>query len=300
MTSSLCTIIFQNWHLSLLYIEKRMSVSSRPASPTRFSGVPSFVLAMFLTVAYVETFALWRWLGSLLSSREASAVPFVVTGLVLAAAVGMGFVLRRRKMRVQWGVVLLGVAIAVVSLFLSDPRFPAKRIHIVEYGLLAIVVRHAFSYRLDGARLLWASVVVTALLGCHEELLQGLHPLRTFGPADFARNAVAAVAGGLIGHGLHLFQRQIRASQDISSALSLETVVVLLGAGLLLLSLAAFRSDWIPWWTIAPLLAAGAVWVRRFGAWTGGFLHPVALGFWLCQTMSLYPLLSNVSPLVLH
>ncbi len=277
-----------------------MSVSSPVTSLTRFAGVPSFVLAMFLTVAYVETFALWRWLGTLVSPAAASGVPFVVTGLVLAAAVGMGFIIRRRNIRVQWASVLLGVVIAVVSLFLSDPRFPAKRIHIVEYGILAIVVRHAFSYRLDGARLLWATVAVTALLGCHEELLQGLHPLRTFGPADFARNGVAAVAGGLIGHGLHLFQREIRANQDVSSALSLETVVVLLGAGLLLLSLAAFRSDWIPWWTLAPLLAAGAVWVRRFGAWTGGFLHPVALGFWLCQTMSLYPLLSNVSPLVLH
>ncbi len=277
-----------------------MSVSSPVTSLTRFAGVPSFVLAMFLTVAYVETFALWRWLGTLVSPAAASAVPFVVTGLVLAAAVGMGFIIRRRNIRVQWGVVLLGIAIAVVSLFLSDPRFPAKRIHIVEYGVLAIVVRHAFSYRLGGAQLLWASVVVTALLGCHEELLQGLHPLRTFGPGDISRNAAAALAGGLIGHGLCLFQKQARGREDVSPTLSLETVAVLLGAGLLLLSLAAFRSDWIPWWTMAPLLAAGAVWVRRFGAWTGGFLHPIALGFWLCQSMSLYPLISNVSPLVLH
>lgn len=274
-----------------------MSVSS-PHS--RFSGVPTFVLALFLTVAYVQTFALWRWLGTLVSSRAASAFPFVLTGLVLAAAVAMGLVIRRRDIRVQWGVVLLGVAIAVASLFLSDPQFPAKRIHIVEYGLLAIVVRHAFSYRLDGTRLLWASVVVTALLGCHEELLQGLHPLRTYGPDDIARNVAAAVAGGLIGHGLHLFQRNVRDSQSVSQALSLETLAVLVGAGLLLFSLAAFRSDWIPWWTLAPLLAAGAVWCRRFGVWTGGLLHPVSLGFWLCQTMSLYPLLSNVSPLVLH
>ena len=277
-----------------------MPVSSPVTGPTRFAGVPSFVLAMFLTVAYVETFALWRWLGTLVSPAVASAVPFVATGLVLAAAVGMGLIIRRRNIRVQWGVVLLGVAIAVVSLFLSDPRFPAKRIHIVEYGVLAIVVRHAFSYRLDGTPLLWATVVVTVLLGCHEELLQGLHPLRTFGPGDIARNAAAALAGGLIGHGLCLFQKEARAREDVSPMLSLETVAVLLGAGLLLLSLAAFRSDWIPWWTMAPLLAAGAVWVRRFGAWTGGFLHPLALGFWLCQSMNLYPLIANVSPLVLH
>lgn len=277
-----------------------MSASSHPPGPSRFAGVPTFVLAVVLTVAYVQTFALWRWLGTVVSSETASAFPFVVTGLVLAVAVGVGVVIRRRNIRVEWGVVLLGIGIAVASLFLSDPRFPAKRIHIVEYGILAIVVRHAFSYRLGGASLLWASVVVTALLGCHEELLQGLHPLRTFGPDDIARNVAAALAGGLVGHGLHLFQREDRAGQDVSSARTLETVVVLLGAGLLLLSLASFRSDWIPWWTMAPLLAAGAVWVRRFGAWTGGSLHPVALGFWLCQTMSLYPLLSNVSPLVLH
>ena len=277
-----------------------MSGSSPQVGPSRFAGIPTFVLAVVLTVAYVQTFALWRWLGTVISSEAAGAFPFVLTGVVLIAAVGVGFMIRQRNVRVQWGVVLLGVAIAVVSLFLSDPRFPAKRIHIVEYGLLAIVVRHAFSYRLSGTSLLWATVVVTALLGCHEELLQGLHPLRTFGPDDIARNVAAALAGGLIGHGLHLFERKIPVSQDVSSARSLETIVVLVGAGLLLFSLASFRSDWIPWWTMAPLLAAGALWVRRFGAWTGGLLHPVALGFWLCQTMSLYPLLSNVSPLVLH
>ena len=63
-----------------------MSVSSPLTGPTRFAGVPSFVLAMLLTVAYVETFALWRWLGTLVSPAAASAVPFVVTGLVLAVA----------------------------------------------------------------------------------------------------------------------------------------------------------------------------------------------------------------------
>lgn len=277
-----------------------MSVSSRAAGRGRFAGVPSFVLAVLLTVAYVQTFALWRWLGTLVSPSVAGVVPFVVTGVVLAAAVGGGFVMRRRNIQAHWSVVLLGVALAVVSLFLSDPQFPAKRIHIVEYGLLAIVVRHAFSYRLGGAALLWASVIVTALLGCHEELLQGLHPLRTFGPDDIGRNVAAALAGGLIGHGLHLFQRPDRSREDLASMLSLEAVAVFLGVVLLLWSLAAFRSDWIPWWTMAPLLAAGALWCRRFGAWTGSLLHPFSLGFWLCQTMSLYPLLANVSPLVLH
>lgn len=277
-----------------------MSASSGTVGRGRFAGVPSFVLAVLLTVAYVQTFAVWRWLGTVLSGRVAGSLPFVLTGVVLAAAVGVGFVMRRRTIKVQWGVVLLGVALAVASLFLSDPRFPAKRIHIVEYGLLAIVVRHAFSYRLGGVSLLWAGVFVTALLGCHEELLQGLHPLRTFGPDDIGRNVAAALAGGLIGHGLHLFQRDDRPREDLSPMLSLEAAAVLVGAVLLLASLAAFRSDWIPWWTLAPLLAAGALWCRRFGAWTGSLVHPFSLGFWLCQTMSLYPLLANVSPLVLH
>lgn len=277
-----------------------MSDSSGAAGLTRFAGVPSFVLAVVLTVAYVQTIAVWRWLGTVLPSGTRSAFPFIVTGVVLVAAVGVGLVLRRRKIRAQWGVVLLGVALAVATLFLSDPRFPAKRIHVVEYGLLAIVVRHAFSYRLGGASLLWASVVVTALLGCHEELLQGLHPLRTYGPDDIGRNVAAALAGGLIGHGLHLFQRPDRPREDLKPMLSLEAAAVMLGAALLLASLASFRSDWIPWWTLAPLLAAGALWCRRFGVWTGSFVHPFSLGFWLCQTMILYPLLANVSPLVLH
>ena len=277
-----------------------MSDSSQTTRPARFSGIPAFVLALVLTVAYVETFAVWRWLSAVMSASAASAVPFVVTGLVLVAAVGVGLVLRRRAVAIRWRIVLLGVVIAVVSLFLSDPQFPAKRIHIVQYGVLALVVRHAFSGRLGGARLLWVSVGVTALLGCHEELLQGLHPLRTFGPGDIGRNVVAALAGGLIGHGLRLFQKKPRGSEDVSSALSLEAGAVLVGVVLLLVSLAAFRSDWIPWWTLAPLLAAGAVWCRQFGVWAGGVLPPVSLGFWLCQTMTLYPLVANVSSLVFH
>lgn len=270
------------------------------SSYSRFSGIPTFILAMVLTATYVETFTLWRWLGTMLAPEQAEMVPFVLTGLVLVLAVGLGFVIKRRAIPVQWPLVILGVAIAIGSLFLSDPQFPAKRIHIVQYGVLVIVVRQAFSYRLGGVALLWASVIVTALLGCHEELMQGLHPLRTYGLDDAGRNMAAALAGGLIGHGLHLFERERPPGEGVSSALSLEGGAVLLGVLLLLFSLTAFRSDWIPWWTMVPLLVAGAVWCWRFGGWFGGALHPVSLGFWLCQTMMLYPLLANVSPLVLH
>ncbi len=255
---------------------------------------------MGLTVVYVETFTLWRWLGAVLSPDVAGLVPFVMTGLVLALALGLGLVIRRRSVSVQWPLVVLGVLIAIGSLFLSDPRFPAKRIHIVQYGVLVIIVRHAFSYRLRGLPLLWASVAVTALLGCHEELLQGLHPLRTYGLDDAGRNVLAALAGGLIGHGLHLFERERTEGEDMLSALSLEAGAVLLSALLLLFSLTAFRSDWVPWWTMVPLLVAGALWCWRHGGWYGGVLHPVSLGFWLCQAMMLYPLIANVSPLDLH
>lgn len=276
-----------------------MTARFRASSDGRWSGIATFAVAVVLMVAYVQTYNVWQWLGTALSPSVAAAVPFVLTACALVAGVGMGLV-RGRETPTAWLVVLLGVAIAVATLFLSDPQLPAKRIHVVEYAVLAVVVRHALSYRVRGVGLLWASVAVTGLLGCHEELLQGLHPLRTFGLGDIARNAAAAVAGGLIGHGLHLFPRSLRAPDDLSFAVAPQTVAVLVSAAILLSSLPAVRNDWMPSWAILPLLAAGVAWWWRFGLWAGGVLHPVSVGVWLCLAMTPYPLVANVSPLVLQ
>ena len=78
---------------------------------------------------------------------------------------------------------LLGgsAAVATFGLMLTDPQFPAKRIHVAEYIAVAWLVYRGLGGRLGAPRRAAAAALIASLLGVHDELIQGLHPRRTFG-----------------------------------------------------------------------------------------------------------------------
>jgi VanZ family protein len=79
---------------------------------------------------------------------------------------------------------------------------------VAEYIILSFLVRYALSYRLEGLRLTLFTALVTALYGVHDEMLQGLHPLRYHGWRDIIVNSVAGLSGAMLGHGLVCFDAQ--------------------------------------------------------------------------------------------
>ncbi len=161
------------------------------------------VVSLCLVAAYVNTVVVWNWLEASLNTALLSAVPLILA-LILAAVLVFG---RRRSPRMGLLHVMAWVTVAAVcaafAWLLIDPDFPAKRVHLFEYALLAVVVRQFFRARLAEPMASVAGVVVAAVLGVHDELLQGLHPGRFFSPLDVIVNSLSACAGGALAYAFH-------------------------------------------------------------------------------------------------
>ena len=160
-------------------------------------------LSLLLVAVYVNTVVIWRWLEAGLPGAVSSAIPLLLA-LGLAAMLSYG---RWRLVKLcparAGGWALMACLLAGVAWALTDPQFPAKRVHLFEYALLAVVARQFFRERLTEPMRTIAGSLVAGILGLHDELLQGLHPGRYFAPTDVAVNALSACAGGALAYAFH-------------------------------------------------------------------------------------------------
>lgn len=252
-------------------------------------------LAAVLVIVFIPTVGVWRWLSSEFGSTTAFLVPVGAAAAVLLVAV----LLQLRAgaaIKPVWSFLILSIVIAITALWLSDPKFPAKRIHVAEYFLIALVLRRAFCRWLSGRNLAVMTFVAACLFGVHDELIQGLHPQRTYGLRDIGIDGLGALAGVLAGHGLRLFDGRPKRDEGWISSALWPVFALMIGLAALLIPLPAFRDVMIPWWTITPLLAAGTVWylserTKRFWG------DPMILTSWMVFATVIYPVLSHVSPL---
>jgi hypothetical protein len=155
-----------------------------------------YLLAVVVVGLMVDTAGLWREF-SRLDAWVAAATPVAAAIAVLVAG---ALAILRRKDRRALRIALLGGAAAAASigLLLTDPQYPAKRIHIAEYVAVSWLVYLGLGGRLGGPRRALAALLIAALLGVHDELIQGLHPNRSFGIRDIVANGFGAAAGALI------------------------------------------------------------------------------------------------------
>ena len=158
-------------------IERR--TPARTYFSTRAGDWVFALLAIGLIPLFLETFAIWQWLQSILPPPVLEWLPIgLAVGLAIGALawsvsmVGRGLVADSPWQRLAW--LGIGLASAVVALQLTDPDFPAKKIHLFQIALLALIVRRAYGTRLSGLTLAAASIITVGLLGVHDELLQGL------------------------------------------------------------------------------------------------------------------------------
>lgn len=160
-----------------------------------------YVAAIYLTLYLVPlaTGALGRaGLGWVVRYGPVMGV-FVV--LVLA-----GYRLLESPSRRSMPMLALFGAVAVGYVFfirlLSD--VPVERVHLLEYGLLAVLLVRAFEDRYGPVRTVSYAVSFVFLLGFMDEILQGVLPNRYYDARDVATN----VCSGLFGLGLlHIFRR---------------------------------------------------------------------------------------------
>ncbi len=116
-----------------------MKENAHPSLPSP-GGAIHFGAALVMVCAFSLSFPVWRELARLLGTG-ADWVPVAALACVALAAAGWA---RRRKNRgvpVTWLPLAVGGALAVAGLAMTDPAFPAKRIHVSLYMVLALVLR---------------------------------------------------------------------------------------------------------------------------------------------------------------
>ena len=267
-----------------------------------YSALRYRIAALVLVAAYIAAFDFWRALVGRLGTGRADILPVALTGLAAIVVLALGLQSAGRGRRANLTAVVVGIVIAVAALFLSDPAFPAKRIHVLEYALLAVVVGRAVSVETGGRALLFATALATVVLGSHDELIQGLLDGRTFGLRDFEIDAVSAVAGVAIGHGLGLFPEAGSVQTESLEFDEWLALAILVAGWLAMLAAMSRLTDTpMPLWPVVPLAAGGLGWaIASAGAPATAARRTLATLALLILATAIEPILAHAIPLDFH
>ena len=127
--------------------------------------------------------------------HEIFGVAFFLLGctLVIATVITQG-------LRVRPGGTEVAVALGIVAayvLILVRLSSPVERSHLVEYGVVAVLVLEALTERKKNGRDLKAvpalALGITFVIGVVDEILQLFIPVRVFDPIDILFNTIAAL-----------------------------------------------------------------------------------------------------------
>lgn len=147
-----------------------------------------------VVVGIYSTLGLARTLADELRNRELLDSLFLVGLLLILGAIVMQ-ALRSRPGGAEVGV-WLGVAAVYLMLF-ARMGIPEERTHLIEYGVVALLVFEALSERAAQGRHVPAPALVAIAaasgIGVLDELIQGVLPNRVFDPIDIGFNTLAAV-----------------------------------------------------------------------------------------------------------
>ena len=159
-----------------------------------------------LTAIYSTLWVTPSLTGSL---RERNLVRISVAVCVFAVVVAIAVqTMRRRPDRREIGVLLDIAAVYLWAFFRM--QIPEERTHLIEYGLVAVLIHQALVERRSHGRRVPTSaaltVAVTALLGLLDEGIQAILPGRVYDLRDVGFNALA----GLLAIGARLDRVQRR------------------------------------------------------------------------------------------
>jgi hypothetical protein len=236
--------------------------------------------------------------------REQLGVGFIIWLPIISVLVVLpllSYAIIRKSKRdpgaIRWGLVLFGASLAIIALFIPEPGFGAKRIHVTEYFLLSLLVRFTLSRNHSAGYLFFASCFLTIMFGIHDEFLQGLHPLRTYGLRDITVNAVSAIAGSCVWHGLHLFSPSYIPDSNRRENLLLPAcyyVWLLFAVILTITPIFAFRLQLLPLWIFLPLSASIVFYSCCYTYFNSELRHCIAAISWTTFLLLIYPVMTNV------
>ena len=234
----------------------------------------------------------WNFISQALGEREAALLPIGATALAFIVIFLRWRGDRKRALADYWPLVL-AVLSAGAGLLYPDPQFPVKRIHVAEYMIVAWIVRAGLRHHETGWNLTFGVILISALFGVHEELIQGLHSERTYGLPDMVVNGLGSVAGGFSAHFFLNSRKLPTPNEDKPSRLMIASSVLLLaGMVMMLRDLEELRDVYIPTVTFLPLFAGIALWSVAYArVWrSSGSRHLHSLIGFLCGATMIYPL----------
>lgn len=269
----------------------------------RIRLILGYSVALLLVPLYTNMYVAYRLLSDLLGKTVMGLLPVAVTALALGA------VYRLYRGRIEGGAgkgmvsakyLLWGSGLCLIALCVPDPQFPVKRIHVAEYMALALVVRYAMSTKLNGHVLLVCSALFASLLGIHDEFLQGIHPLRTYGLRDMVVNSLGAWGGAFIWHGLALFncKGNGRCNQNKGNIRTLPPYLFWLMFSVFALVYPFFfyrNLDSLPIWPILPMAAAMVIFAMYENQFDSSVRHGMLALSLVSFSLGLYPVLINAA-----
>lgn len=271
--------------------------------------VSLYGLCCLLVVIFTNSYPLWRSVSDLLGNW-ADQLPLVA---MIAGLVALPLLVRIRlpqkiPVKIKTGWLFAACLFCIMAFFLPDPKFPVKRIHVAEYLLLAFLVRYTLSLSVGTGNLFWFTCIITALFGVHDEMLQGLHPLRTYGVRDICVNSLAGVAGACAGE---IFSRpcigdQVHCKSDrYNNVKHWLPVLLILSISLIMfiVPLQFYRKSVIPLWLLAPLagcITAAMVMFPELKNGAGGRGHGVLVVYMQVAALLIYPVITNVSKVIFN
>jgi len=107
-----------------------------------------------------------------------------------------------RKKKATQCLIILGIGALIVLSILKFETNPNKYIHIPEYVLMTWLLYQALAIDYKGRGIFLLIFVCAALLGIVDEILQGIHPQRTYGWKDMIIDTASGFIGVLMLIGL--------------------------------------------------------------------------------------------------
>ncbi len=264
-----------------------------------------YCLCGLLVLCFVNLYSVYVLASKLLSASAITLLPVTAVFLVVFTVFFYFSRFRVQVRNIHWPMVWLGSLVCIFALLLPDRQFPAKRVHVLEYMILVCLVRYTMSFYLQGRVLLFFSVLATIMLGLHDELLQGIHPSRTYGLRDMAVNGLAALGGGLIWHGGALFSRpgsnNLRNSdRNLPWLVPCYLLWLCLSVVAFVVPLTAYRQEIIPYWPLLPLSATVVLWNLYSQDFDGQLKYGCSVVSCIVFLFFIYPVVINGSSYIFY
>lgn len=257
--------------------------------------------SILLVIFYLNMFPVVKYIVQHYGTTPVMVLPILITVTVLVVIFSLLLKARLKQERqVRVSLILLGIAICLIALAVPDQQAPVKRIHVIEYMVLSCLIRYTMSVRLQGTALLVFSVLFTSLLGVHDELLQGLHPLRTYGIRDIVVNALGSVGGGLIWHGFKLFEYSGKTDDDTvhpPGFTCFYLVWLFCSVLIFFIPLYSFREALLPLWPAVPLIASLILYVTSRDKMMPSLGHGIKAVSFAAFTLVIYLAAARLTPL---